>query len=746
MSMMSAGGPQLPPPDLRQLPPPDRRSPGSGGYSSGSLMSPAGMHGSLMSTGLQGLPTPSGGYGDSYSGFAERRDSSGSATPVTPVRSQASSPAGICGMPLSMGPSRPRSGGSTPGSDHQHVGQLSPTQVGQGLAFLSVAVDVQQLIEANTFKPVSLVVAESLLQQQSKAILANCNISLEAAIQMHPRMVCTWMHNGTNMVSCPGSPWLGPGPSAPPEHGPAGPSKQHSSEGLQPNDIRTSSKPLKRGTATERMHELAKDQLIQEGLREISLILLSTPGQQLLVSDLGNRISAETRGMMQNIKLRSAQLLRCFPHDFKVDEKGPGSTVKYLHYSPKTHYVPEREQDEVNSMRLARLLKFAKDGAPSDLKASGVHAHEVMQAQRGHCLFVDCRTESERLVSVLPGAVPSGEVTAELLDDYKSVVAYCCVGICSATWCNMLHSNDLDEDVLKRVTFIIGGIAAWAHAGGPLVDAATKKPTQKVHCWSLELAQIFPLNGSYQVTCAIAGGANSSGDPSHTTMLMGLSTASQVRYARLRTLAWEVRLRYCPDVFCVEAEELLRTFGQKESFILVDCRTAPELEVSRIDAQCPVITLAQYEADERRYLNSAQMVITYCTIGGRSGANCSRISKNVQAPAGKFGNLLGGVAAWLHAGGMMSDRSGKRTRRVSPWCRAFMDFFPVEGVELTFDEMQLTPVDALAFVACSSHVETESTSHSGDPEKVLRTCATLPPEVLADSLKRAAMSCEQYTD
>jgi len=688
--------------------PPQQQAPGA-------MMQPAPQIGSMPPPSC-GMPTPGCGM---------------------PTPTRGSGPTGVCGQPLRPGT----------GYDMDVANKIQiPANRGQEL--LSVAVDVQRIVEANSCKPVSIGMVESRLTTASMVVLGMCGVSLETVIQMHPSLVCIWEHAGNKMVSWPGCPWLGPTAQPPSVHGPPGPRKKEA-ESQQTDDLITATKRFQRGKAPERMVELAKDQMMQDSLREISLILLSAPGQQLLVSELGTSISATTRGLLQKIKLRTAQLLRCFPNDFKLEEKGPGSTVKYLHFSPKTHFEmsePELE-NELNTFRLVRLLKLAADATTAYQKANGQQAHKVLK-ERTKCLLVDCRTEFEQRVSIIPNAIPSSEVTVDHLLQNQPVIAYCCLGICSAHWCHQLAQSEwVSKELIDRVSYIIGGVAAWAHAGGPLVDQATNKRTQRIHCWSLELAQCFPVKTGYEVTCAITSSSpNGQRDANYSTMLLGLERASQERCARLRALAWEVRLRYCPHVFCLEAKEVLRSVASKVNYVLVDCRTEPECEVSMVEAGCRVITKAQYDADAENIVASAKMVITYCTVGGRSGHMCQVMTNESQAPSGKFGNLLGGIAGWLHAGGSLCDASGRPTRRVNPWCRAFMDLFPVAGVELACDELQPTPVDALAFVACGCNVDAMPIGSSLDPEKVLRTCQTLPPSVLADSLTRAAQSCEIYTD
>lgn len=107
-------------------------------------------------------------------------------------------------------------------------------------------------------------------------------------------------------------------------------------------------------------------------------------------------------------------------------------------------------------------------------------------------------------------------------------------------------------------------------------------------------------------------------------------------------------------------------------------------------------------------------------------------------------SLLGGIAAWLHAGGCLADPAGTPTRKVNPWTAAFMDLFPVGGVQLVFDELQATPADAQSYVQCWQD-QAGSVTWATLPYKVFRASRELTSEALADTLRNAAQSAS-YED
>jgi len=225
------------------------------------------------------------------------------------------------------------------------------------------------------------------------------------------------------------------------------------------------------------------------------------------------------------------------------------------------------------------------------------------------------------------------------------------------------------------------------------------------------------------------------------------------RRARLHELAWEVRFRYCPNVCCLDASELLRLLGSGggRDHIWVDCRTEPERQVSKIAVMgCPTLTKEEFSQRAAELMTDSTVVVTYCTVGGRSGRFCETVIGNPasvglwRVAANQMTNVLGGIAAWLHSGGGLVTPQGIPTRRVHAWCQAFMDVFPVEGLELICDEHQTIPQDAKAFADCCCGGVGDPTTMV--PLKILGTCQALKPDILDDTLTRAANSCAAYED
>lgn len=108
----------------------------------------------------------------------------------------------------------------------------------------------------------------------------------------------------------------------------------------------------------------------------------------------------------------------------------------------------------------------------------------------GDVVLVDVRADSERAVSIIPGAVTSEEVLADPpAFAGRTLVAYCTLGHRSGLFARDLRRRGLEALNLK------GAILAWTHAGRDLeLDG---RPTRRVHVagpkWSLEASGYEPV-------------------------------------------------------------------------------------------------------------------------------------------------------------------------------------------------------------------------------------------------------------
>lgn len=94
---------------------------------------------------------------------------------------------------------------------------------------------------------------------------------------------------------------------------------------------------------------------------------------------------------------------------------------------------------------------------------------------------------------------------------------------------------------------------------------------------------------------------------------------------------------------------------KSDGIVLVDVREPEEQAVSMIPG---AITAEAFAAAEDTYRD--KRVVTYCTIGARSGVFADALRKK----GFDVFNLKGSLLAWTHAGLPLTDANGQDTKRV----------------------------------------------------------------------------------
>jgi sodium/bile acid cotransporter 7 len=127
--------------------------------------------------------------------------------------------------------------------------------------------------------------------------------------------------------------------------------------------------------------------------------------------------------------------------------------------------VPAAQRRE----RLAEACRLAFPHAPI------IRPHEFLRKRaQAPWDIVDARSDRERAVSILPGAVTADDAH----DSGRPVLVYCTVGWRSGALVTQLR----DEGV--RAFNLWGGVTAWAAAGQPFVTPEGQS-TRKVHVYAL---------------------------------------------------------------------------------------------------------------------------------------------------------------------------------------------------------------------------------------------------------------------
>lgn len=133
--------------------------------------------------------------------------------------------------------------------------------------------------------------------------------------------------------------------------------------------------------------------------------------------------------------------------------------------------------------------------------------------------------------------------------------------------------------------------------------------------------------------------------------------SDEARRERISRMYREYR-RSFPDVAGVSPAGL-RLMREREEVVLVDVRAAEERDISMIPG---AIAVEDFERNPERYQDAT--VVTYCTIGLRSGLYAQQLLREGRRAV----NLEGSILAWVHEGGPLQGPDGA-TRRVHVYGR-----------------------------------------------------------------------------
>lgn len=110
--------------------------------------------------------------------------------------------------------------------------------------------------------------------------------------------------------------------------------------------------------------------------------------------------------------------------------------------------------------------------------------------KQNNLVVVDVRTEKERMVSVIPGAISKADFERNL-DSYKdsAIVVYCTIGYRSGRYAQKLLKQGVN------VLNLEGSLLAWSHIDGELVNSSGS--TKQVHVfgkrWKLVAEDYQPI-------------------------------------------------------------------------------------------------------------------------------------------------------------------------------------------------------------------------------------------------------------
>ncbi|XP_024363695.1 uncharacterized protein [Physcomitrium patens] len=115
---------------------------------------------------------------------------------------------------------------------------------------------------------------------------------------------------------------------------------------------------------------------------------------------------------------------------------------------------------------------------------------------RASIVLVDCRSEAEQSVSMLPGAVTMADLEQNL-DELKDVelIPYCAIGRRSGFFTKRI----LEKNTGVKIRNHAGGILDWSHVEGPLVDRGTQHAIKQMHAGGANHLKHLPSSGKLEI-------------------------------------------------------------------------------------------------------------------------------------------------------------------------------------------------------------------------------------------------------
>lgn len=124
---------------------------------------------------------------------------------------------------------------------------------------------------------------------------------------------------------------------------------------------------------------------------------------------------------------------------------------------------------------LARMMAENRSEFPEAEEVDVTQVVELVQQQR--CVLVDVRTEAERNVSIIPGAISEAEFERTMhAHAGKTVISYCTIGYRSAK-----YAEEMEQRGFTIASFN-GSIVAWCQAGQKLITPDGRE-TNQVHVY-----------------------------------------------------------------------------------------------------------------------------------------------------------------------------------------------------------------------------------------------------------------------
>ena len=169
----------------------------------------------------------------------------------------------------------------------------------------------------------------------------------------------------------------------------------------------------------------------------------------------------------------SELLNRCLPNAGRVALVAGIATLAAF-VNPGASVAQSRDAEAERRVVLERMVEDVREDYPDVATISAAALRAALPG--GDFVLVDVRTDAERRVSTLPGAITSEEFEARLAElAGRTLVAYCTIGRRSSDYVRRMARRGVDMLNLE------GSVLAWTHAGGQFV--ADGVPTRLLHVY-----------------------------------------------------------------------------------------------------------------------------------------------------------------------------------------------------------------------------------------------------------------------
>jgi rhodanese-related sulfurtransferase len=140
-----------------------------------------------------------------------------------------------------------------------------------------------------------------------------------------------------------------------------------------------------------------------------------------------------------------------------------------------------------------------------------------------------------------------------------------------------------------------------------------------------------------------------------------MTSLAQVKSKSYRLMLQSLLSRSVPEMSVAQLAE------NSQGYTLLDAREPSETNISGIAGALPV-GYDHFQVQSVAYLDKNIPVVVYCSVGYRSEKIAEKL---LAAGFTQVFNLYGGIFEWVNQGQPVVDKSGKTTRKVHAYSRAW---------------------------------------------------------------------------